>query len=206
MESLGQLTASELKARGWSETMIRRFLGPPCAKARNPHCHSVRPMRLYGLHKVVAAEADPQFANARARARAAAERATAGHQARIQAAKDMAWGLPIALPDISAAALRANARDQLSLASSRQRMLPLGMDDLVAAYAVRIVMDACEPALWMLDEMFSAPGVRAARVIVRKRILSMIAAAHPWLRAECVRRFRAEAGGIERAGDLLEVA
>ncbi|MEW5890831.1 MAG: hypothetical protein AB1768_17750 [Pseudomonadota bacterium] len=163
-------------------------------------------MRLYSMEQVLAAEADPSFSVAQDRARASAVRALAAHQAKLRTAKALAWEIPITIPDISPSDLRANARDRLATTDRRQLELPIGFDDLVAAAAVQMIMEACEPALWALDEMFATPGVRAARVIVRKRILSMTAVKHPWLRNECVRRFRAETGSIEPAAHLFEVA
>lgn len=197
MDAFGQLTASELKARGWTETMIRRFLGPPCATARNPHYRSARPMRIYAVARVDVAERSPGFREAESRARLASARSRTAHETKVKAVVSAAWGIPVALPDVTDSALKANARERLALSSSRQYLLPIGIDDMVAACAVQLLLDACEPALWALDEMFATRGVRAARVIVRKRILSMIAARHPSLRAQCMRRFQAETGEVE---------
>lgn len=195
--SLGQVTASELKARGWSETMIRRFLGEPCSRASNPHCRPGPMMRLYGWHRVQAAEAGADFRQAMEKARAASRRASQAHRAKVEASIREAWRIPIALPQRLDEPMRAAGQADLSLARGGQRTFGMGLDDLVAAGAVQRLLEACEPSLWALDERFGTPGVRAARVVVRKRILSAIAARHPWLRRECLRRFRAETGNVE---------
>lgn len=206
MDSLGQVTASELKARGWTETMIRRLLGTPCATARNPYCPTGRPMRLYQLEKVSAVEARPEFRDAMEKSNEASARASAAHRAKTKALVEKAWRIPIALPEVSDTVLKANARERIECQADRQRMLPFGLDTLVAGYAVQVLLDACEPSLWVLDAMFATPGVRAARLIVRKRILAMVAAKHPWLKQDCIRRFRKETGDVDSPGGLFAVA
>jgi hypothetical protein len=60
--------APGLKARGWTEAMIRDLLGEPDALTDNPHCKSAAPRRLWLLRKAEAAEATPEFAARRDRA------------------------------------------------------------------------------------------------------------------------------------------
>ena len=51
------LLAPGLKARGWTESMIRDLLGDPDAYADNPHYKSAAPRRLWRLQRVEAAAA-----------------------------------------------------------------------------------------------------------------------------------------------------
>ena len=60
--------ASGLKARGWTEAMIRDLLGEPDLLADNPHYKSAAPWRLWRLRKVEAAEATAEFTSRRERA------------------------------------------------------------------------------------------------------------------------------------------
>ena len=60
--------APGLKARGWTEAMIRDLLGEPDLLADNPHYKSAAPRRLWRLQKAEAAEASPEFVARRKRA------------------------------------------------------------------------------------------------------------------------------------------
>jgi hypothetical protein len=60
--------APGLKARGWTEAMIRDLLGKPDVLTDNPHYKSAAPRRLWRLQKAEAIEALPEFAVRRDRA------------------------------------------------------------------------------------------------------------------------------------------
>ena len=199
MERVGQASASELKARGWTETMILRLLGSPCSAA---------PVQLYSLKKIVAARASMAFAAATKRAAVASRRALKMHQATAQALLQTAWAVPIALPDLPEQALRAAAEERPRGALAGRSPLPIGLEHLVAGHAVQILLERCEPSLYSLDEAFSASGVPLARTVVRKRTLAAIAASCVSLRHECARRFRAERGSACPSEDerVLELA
>ena len=53
------LTASQLKARGWTEGLIRSVLGAPDKRRKNPNYRSAAPLRLYFLGRVLDAEEQP---------------------------------------------------------------------------------------------------------------------------------------------------
>jgi len=46
------LTKTALKARGWTESLIRTFLSEPDLERRNPMYTSAAPMKLYYLWRV----------------------------------------------------------------------------------------------------------------------------------------------------------
>ena len=60
--------APGLKARGWTEAMIRDLLGEPDVLTDNPHFKTAAPRRLWLLQKVAAAEATAEFTTRRDRA------------------------------------------------------------------------------------------------------------------------------------------
>jgi hypothetical protein len=55
-----------LRARGWDDALIRRFLPEPDKFRDNPFYRSHPPRRLYLLARVEAAEGTPEFLAARA--------------------------------------------------------------------------------------------------------------------------------------------
>ena len=71
-------SAAGLKARGWTEAMIREYLGKADALAKNPHYRSASPMRLYYQERVQEAEKSDGFTSRKA---LAAGRSKAGKAA-----------------------------------------------------------------------------------------------------------------------------
>ena len=55
------MTVPTLKARGWTETLIRDYLGAPDTSCPNPSYRSAAPMRLYARARVEAVEASPAW-------------------------------------------------------------------------------------------------------------------------------------------------
>ncbi len=58
----GYLTMSGLRERGWTDAMIRDYLGDPDATRPNPRYWSAAPMKLYLADRAEAAEATPEWA------------------------------------------------------------------------------------------------------------------------------------------------
>ena len=60
------LSAPELRERGWTESLIKRFLKDPDKLVKNPHYSSAAPMRLYLKRRIEKAEGKQMFAEAKA--------------------------------------------------------------------------------------------------------------------------------------------
>ncbi len=50
-----------LKGRGWTETLIKKYLGESDKEVRNPHYRCAAPMQLFDLKRVKRAEAGKRF-------------------------------------------------------------------------------------------------------------------------------------------------
>jgi len=57
-----QLTATQLKARGWTDALIRDLLGAPDQTRVNPHYRSGPPMRLYEVGRIEKVEGSVAWA------------------------------------------------------------------------------------------------------------------------------------------------
>ena len=60
------LTMAGLRERGWTDVMIRDYLGEPDATRPNPRYRSAAPMKLYLAERAEAAEASPEWADRKA--------------------------------------------------------------------------------------------------------------------------------------------
>jgi len=75
------LTLSDLRGRGWTDAMVREYLGEPDATRPNPIYRSAAPVRLYLAERADAAEAGPEVGRAEsARGRAACNGHSGGRQ------------------------------------------------------------------------------------------------------------------------------
>jgi hypothetical protein len=66
--SVTYLTLSDLRGRGWTDAMVREYLGEPDATRPNPVYRSAAPVRLYLAERAEAAQAIPAWAERKARA------------------------------------------------------------------------------------------------------------------------------------------
>jgi hypothetical protein len=69
------LTMADLRERGWTDAMVRDYLGEPDATRPNPRYWNAAPMKRYLTERAGAAEASPEWAERRA---LGARRRTAG--------------------------------------------------------------------------------------------------------------------------------
>ena len=81
-----RLSASKVRERGWTDSLIRRFLNPPDATAPNPMFRSAAPVRLYDLVRVLGVEASPGWQAAKV---VASRRSAASSQASTRRASDV---------------------------------------------------------------------------------------------------------------------
>jgi hypothetical protein len=97
------LTIAGLRERGWTDAMIREYLGKPDATRPNPRYRSAAPMKLYLAERAKAAEASPEWVERKTREarRRAAGVAAADRQREETKALAPASGGPHGQPGIS---------------------------------------------------------------------------------------------------------
>src|SRR5436305_7093414 len=62
------LSLKDLKDRGWTEVLVKQFLGVPDALKPNPNYRQAAPMQLYSPARIEQAESQAQWQQAKARA------------------------------------------------------------------------------------------------------------------------------------------
>src|SRR6266566_882248 len=67
-EGSSLLSQTQLKERGWTPALMKKFLGPPAATKPNPHYQSAALMRLYTASRVEVAERSEDWKQTKARA------------------------------------------------------------------------------------------------------------------------------------------
>lgn len=204
--SSAHLSLADLRARGWTPTIVARLLGEPDRITRNPHIRTAAPLRLYALARVEAAEATREFSvllgaadRRSAAARDAAERRRQAVLARVAAVR---ISVPRLLPGELAqlAVSHRNRRDRERLRpgdrhlpdpASVARADPPALLRWQVNYLRHVLTDYDR----LLDDLHGRTGRQEAERLLRGRVYQAIAAAYPSLRGECHRQLAARERG-----------
>ena len=189
--SEGLLIANDLKKdRGWTDTQIKTFLPEPDQTARNPFSRKAAPMKLYALERVEAIEATPEYRKAREASRtrqiAARTRALAKKKEAVAAAEALELSIvPEPWQEMQDKAIaHFNSRLRRSQSPASRNTSKARLDRLTVNY-LRHKQTSYEEEL---KEFKGVVGVGEAYLVVRNRILDLIADTYPLLRTECERQ------------------
>ena len=189
--SEGFLISADLKKeRGWTETQIKAFLPDPDKTARNPFSRKAAPMKLYALERVEAVEATEEFRRAREASRkrqlAARGRALEKKKQAVAVAEALELRIvPEPWEDVQQKAVEHyNSRLRKSQSPAGPRTTRSRLDRLTVNY-LRHKQTSYEEEL---KEFKGVVGVGEAYLVVRNRILNLIAQTYPALQAECERQ------------------
>lgn len=191
-----RLSASKVKERGWTGSLIRRFLDPPDATAPKPTFRSASPLRLYDVERVLGMEASPAWQAAKA---LASSRSAASSQASARRASDVvgaAGRFRVTLPVLDNETLYRRAVDHRNRLRSHRgdfEYAPIGNLDesMLRRWAVNYLRHVLTENDSQIGRFAGKPGVRSAKAITRRRTYETIAATYPGLAGEC-RRQQAE--------------
>lgn len=185
------LTAGDLKRRGWTDRLIKMFLGSPDRTLPNPHVKSGSPKRLYLASRVEAIEQNgTEFREQRSRSQSYSQRIRSKAGEKRAALTDLSAA--IILPDMT-----LPFEQIVNRAREKQRESVFYASQPVFRVALDILLDTMKSLEWELDEFMYHSGVRDARRLLRRRMLAHIIDNYPDL-AEVARvRAAEEDGGTE---------
>ncbi|NKX55041.1 hypothetical protein [Arthrobacter mobilis] len=185
------LIAGDLKKdRGWTDTQIGKFLPEPDKLARNPRSRKAAPMKLYALERVLQVEATGEFQQARQASRnrqlAARERALARKKEAVAVAEALPLRInPEPWPVVQQKAIEHfNRRLRRGQSPASLNTVKHRLDRLTVNY-LRHQQTSYETELKAFKGVV---GVGEAYLVVRNRILDLIAATYPVLADECGRQ------------------
>lgn len=197
------LSVPELRARGWTPALIRQFLGAPDGERDNPHGRAAAPMRLYLQSRVDAAQQEPAFQQALARAQHRQASAQAVVDRKREALAAWVDGLTIQVPLLEAEVLLQRAcahynraehvpdgvlERQARQGADRLRATPKSDPAFLARITVNYLRHQCTTYEQLLMQTLGHVGVEAAAAAIRQKVLAAIAAQYPPLGAECARQ------------------
>lgn len=183
------LLKADLKARGWTDTLIRRFLPQPDDTRENPHYRSGPPMRLYREARVEAVEKTPELKRALSAARPAKERAPKAVETKRAQVEAFLTSLQIEVPLLSEKVLVERACRSYNAGRDLSRDLPLASPESGPKFLDRIVVNYLRHELTKYEEALREITGRVvaedAYIEIKTRILDAIAEQYPELSAEC---------------------
>lgn len=186
------LSTPKLKERGWTDGMIRKFLGEPDAMRPNPHYKCAAPMKLYELKRVERTERSKKYqaekeASAQRRQSAAKGVATKREKS-IQFARTVEINVP--LMDYNELLKKAcwsyNEWHQYDRRGYfNEDFIPARVDsdpDFLHRITINYLRHECTSYEQQLYKLFGKTGVHEAHDILQERINDEICRVYPELK------------------------
>lgn len=183
------ITATKLKARGWTDALIHDLLGPPDVITKNPCKHW--PTRLYDISRVEAIEAFAPWAD---RAKATRRR----KEAKARAMEAMRTQLLSRLEAVSITVPILNEQELIRLACDHYNQRRYRRGDFVGREATptsdivflhRIAVDYLRHTMSDYDaecgDIFGNVRARDGYIEINRKAYGAIATAYPTLAFEC---------------------
>lgn len=182
-EQTPRLTVSALKQRGWTEALIRNFLGGSDATRPNPHYRTGPPMRLYDEPRVLAVEASEDFETAFAKARQRSERAKRAAREQERVLIEAIQRVPLRIERLPFEDLRVRAIAHYNARNEhRDRYATLDSD---RDFLRRIMMNYARHRLCDYDPILAAcrgrVGILAAYSVLKERVMTASVDTYPEL-------------------------
>ncbi|HZU01314.1 MAG TPA: hypothetical protein VFA10_16715 [Ktedonobacteraceae bacterium] len=199
------LNKQSLKERGWTEALIKRFLGEPDATKPNPHYKKAAPMQLYTLARVEEAEKDEAWQQAKLQAskRGEASKSVAARKAAVLIEQAQHMQITVTrLPRevvIKRAIASYNAWNQERAWRSFEAWEPAteaSDPDFLERITVNYIRHHLTSYDAHLEQLAGQIGVHQAGQVIRRRIYNEIAKEYPEYAVECQRQMQVRSSEI----------
>lgn len=186
------ITHTGLKARGWTEAMIKQYLGEPDELKPNPHYKNAAPMRLYSLKRVEKVEKSKKFIEAKSAADRRKESAAKGVATKVEKAIQYAKTVKIEIPIINYDTLVKHACRHYNDWNECDRNGMPNLDFIPAdpkhsdpeflhRITINYLRHECTSYDDELDKLFGKTGTHEAHQILQRRINKEIRTTYPQL-------------------------
>lgn len=182
------LTARDLKNRGWTRTMVQKFLGTADGFVQNPHIRTGRPMRLFRSQRVHEVEIGEDFRACQNLSSIRSIRANQYLNDKAAALVDMANAIEFEIPLLDLSNLTAQ---------TEKRFGSYKTAEIQNKNEVAFLMEDAGKSEWSLDQYYWCSGIRAARLVLRRRMLIKIMQNYPHLSNAVMLISASEAGDAD---------
>jgi hypothetical protein len=188
------LTASKIKERGWTDALIRKFLGMPDDYAANFAYPGGAPVRLYRLDRISTIEASEEFRQAQeqsAKRRTSSVKALDTKRAAVLKWIDSLEGPklpPAPRADLTRLAVNWFNEAHAWRGDCERWWTGTETENYLAAVVVDYVLHRLGDYETKLRRAVGKLPQADDLAVIRAKILAAIGAAFPWLAVECARR------------------
>jgi hypothetical protein len=191
------LAAPGLHQRGWTESLIQRFLPEPDDKRENPHYRSGPPMRRYRRERVEAIEQTAEFRAALEKTKKRQQAAARGIETKQDRMDEYLDTITIKVPMLDRDELIRRACEHYNRQQEEREREGRHASDLLAtpdsadAFLKRIAVNYlrhCTAYDRELDQIAGKVGRDLAYQELSRMVFAAIAEAYPWLADECRRQ------------------
>lgn len=188
------LSVPTLKARGWTDALIRQHLGAPDRSCPNPYYRASAPMRLYAKARVETVEVSPEWTDMRARVDRRRISAAKAVQTKRQSLRAAVEALVIEVPVVPWTELIRRSCDHYNayhLDRGRWDAMP-AKPTANPAFLHRICVNFLRHQLTSYEEelakIYGKTGVQEAYILIKQQVLDAIAATYPQLAEACAQQ------------------
>lgn len=189
------ITPSGLKARGWTDRMIKQFLGDPDELKTNPYYKSAAPMRLYSMKRVEKVEKSKAFIKAKELSAKRKESAAKGVTTKREKAIEYAKSVKIVVPAMNFDTLLKHACRHYNDWNECDRNGFTKLDfipahpqhsdpDFLHRITINYLRHECTSYDEEMNNLFGKTGIADAHAILQKRINKEILATYPQLKSK----------------------
>lgn len=185
-------TLSQIKDRGWTDVLIKKYLPEPCLLKNNPVFSSASQMKLYTKTKVYGIERRKLFKEDRIKAEERKNRAKKAVGTKIknllEKIKDISFSLDLidkhSLIRLSIQSYNDFYGDRDYFSPSTRKSNPEFLDRICVNY-LRHELTSYDDELF---EIYNKTGKQLAYKIIKTSVLELIAEKYPYLKDECTRQ------------------
>ncbi len=197
MSNRKHFTKSQVKERGWTETMIRSFLPEPDETKTNPRYKNAPPMKLFLKERVIEIEATKPFMkmviSSERRKKISKEAAKKTVETKKQRLLEAVEAIEITVPTVDIDVLRRRAiSDHNERQSDSGRFDSFASEDSMPDFLARIMVNYLRHEMTdyerELHKIEGKTGKNEACIKLKERYLKKIGEKYPGLIAECDRQ------------------
>ena len=182
--------------RGWTESLIDKFLPTPDAYVDNPHYKCAAQMQLFHLKRVVAVEKTKRFIKAKEKSEHRKRAAAKSVETKLEKTRQWISNIQVTVPKLAKSVLEIwacrNYNEIQSWRESNGRKTSGSYADETNSspeFLHRICVNYlrhCETEYeQLLDAKFGMTGSSECYLEIRRKVLRKIAEVYPWLAEEC---------------------
>ena len=172
--------SSELKQRGWTEGLIKKFLPKPDETKTNPIVKSAAPMKLYKIKRVERIEKSERFI--KEMENISMRKIAARKAVETKTAKTIEWAntVKINVPTFSKDKLERNAIYHYQQYHDTIICGPID-EDFINRISTNYIRHECTKYDRILDSLYGSVGKQKAYDIIKEKINQEIRKKHNWI-------------------------